>query len=246
VATKVALNRCSRACVSPDLNYFLGGTMNFTSVSTIGVSTFFALAMLGGCNSGVPSTYETWSTEGGSIEIDYPASWKESGSWQRDETTRAIFKDGDVSVRVIGALLEDGATIDPRAAEFNSGHEDENNGSDEEAEDIEAVEQKMTLEKFDEQNLLFFTKSYPQYQQTSTENMDLPIGPAIVSEFTANVENEDVQGVRAVLFDNGRSLTFRARAPKGQWKKLKPVFMKMLKSAKYVEPSNRPLSPRTR
>ena len=223
--------------------------MNFNSISTFGLSLLFAFAFLGGCNTtSVPSNYETWSTVGGSIEIDYPSTWKEQGSWQRDETTRAIFKDGKVSVRVIGALLNDGAPINARAAEFNAGRGDagRDNEGNENDEDIEEIEKKMTLEKFDEQNLLFISKSYSNYQQSVTEEMELPMGSAIVSEFTANVEGEDVQGIRAVVFDNDRSLTFRARAPKNQWESLKPVFMKMLKSAKYVEPTDRPVSPRTR
>jgi hypothetical protein len=188
----------------------------------------FAAAIIGtvgivGCGSApvaAPSSYAEFNSKGGTFALKYPEGWQADGGGRRG-LEWAKFTSGPAEIKidtgVTGSLSADiaqsklaGDSSVPIPPEEEPIH------------GVHLMREKDAKEQF---------SGYKEVG--SVEVIDVALGPARRSEFTADTTfGSGLHGYRATMLGKDKDVSIYCTCPESDWKTLQPAFDEVLKSVK--------------
>ena len=173
----------------------------------------------------LPASYKTYTAIDSSFSCDQPGGWTlhETGATNGNLAT-ATFEDGHARVRVVSDAT--GSLIADIAGAGNA-----NLPPVQQVPPEQQVPPVQKLHVMDEKQL---AASLPDYKEGDADSFQSAAGDARVSEWTAS---GGLHGYRVTMLGREREFTVICFCPEGDWKTVKPAFLRILNSVIPGNPS---------
>lgn len=177
-----------------------------------------SLSAVVGCGGGapavVPDSYGHFNSPGGTFACDQPEGWEIKKSTGKVEWAKFNSGSAEIAVRtdVAGSLM----------AGPSGGR-----GSEENEDPTFAPVHALHVESMDKA-----AEDYSDYEEVQgPDEIDVPLGPARISEFTAATTfGTYLRGYRVTILAHDKRVKVRAVCTEDEWPDLKPVFDKVIES----------------
>ncbi len=200
-------------------------TQGATLYIALGAGLFVLLGLIFGVQAlkpkrvAVPASYKTYTAIDSSFSCDQPASWTlhETGATNGNLAT-ATFEDGHARVRVVSDAT--GSLIADTMGAGNA--------------NLPPEQQVPPVQKLHVMGEKQLAASLPDYQESDADHFQSAAGDARVSEWTAS---GSLHGYRVTMLGREREFTVICFCPEGDWKTVKPAFLRIINSIVPGNPS---------